>query len=403
VADEGQTVVKLKDIGREQVLDAVAEYDRLGREAFLRQHGYDRARQYVLVHDGKPYDSKAIVGVAHGFLPGEKPLISSEFSGGEATVGRLLRTLGFTVQVGDGMTADKLVRTLARLQVHRDAWLPALYQPITLLWAFGRARRGEPRLTSWPETQSELAALFKRYGRTGQGDRVFYPIAALYGAGLWELDAVPDSVPAAHGSSVPRRWFEQRQPSGGLVPPVYDLVHESAEARAAAVRAVVDNFFVDAEYAELLAEVGLAARETASSSQPPRAELRTEYRRLCGDVDIFWSGKDSARAQRTSATPIRSRAARDAVILRCRGRCENPCCNGDIEDLTDGGDPIVEVDHIHDLAVHGPDSDNPAIMIALCPNCHAIKTHGSTRGKLKETLIAEARRLHDEWQSAERV
>lgn len=90
---------------REAVLAAVGEYDRLGQDAFLDKYGFDRARAYVLVHDGKSYDSKAIVGAAHGFLPGERPLAASEFSGGEATVGRLLRRLGFIVHVGSSTPA----------------------------------------------------------------------------------------------------------------------------------------------------------------------------------------------------------------------------------------------------------------------------------------------------------
>jgi len=96
----GWLTVALGDITREAVLAAIAEYDRLGQEAFLHRHGFDRARQYVLLHDGKRYDSKAIVGVAHGYLPGEAMLTSSEFSGGRATVGRLLTGLGFHVEEG---------------------------------------------------------------------------------------------------------------------------------------------------------------------------------------------------------------------------------------------------------------------------------------------------------------
>ena len=42
-----------------------------------------------------------------------------ESSGGEAMVGRLLRQLGFTVQVGEELIADRLERLLARLQVAR--------------------------------------------------------------------------------------------------------------------------------------------------------------------------------------------------------------------------------------------------------------------------------------------
>jgi hypothetical protein len=50
-----------------------------------------KAREYLLVHDGRTYDTKAIVGAAHGFLEDHRPLKASEFSGGQATVGQLLR------------------------------------------------------------------------------------------------------------------------------------------------------------------------------------------------------------------------------------------------------------------------------------------------------------------------
>jgi 5-methylcytosine-specific restriction protein A len=69
-----------------------------------------------------------------------------------------------------------------------------------------------------------------------------------------------------------------------------------------------------------------------------------------------------------------------------------PNCNGDIHDLTDRGDPILEIDHIHDIAQGGP--DNPVQMIALCPNCHAIKTRGSTREQLHGVLVVVAEQRH---------
>jgi 5-methylcytosine-specific restriction enzyme A len=40
--------------------------------------------------------------------------------------------------------------------------------------------------------------------------------------------------------------------------------------------------------------------------------------------------------------------------------------------------------------------DNPVQMIALCPNCHAIKTHGRSRERLRQKLLAVAERLHQE-------
>jgi 5-methylcytosine-specific restriction enzyme A len=390
--DPGLLTMALNDITRDSVLDAIEEYDRLTRESFLERYGFDRARQYLLVHDSKRYDSKAIVGAAHGFLPGARPLAASEFSGGEATVGRLLRKLGFTVQVGEALSAERLVRILSKLHVYWRDGLPALYQPITLLWAFGRAFDDEPRLASWAETRQQVSDLFDRYGRPWEGDRVYYPIGALHGAGLWELDAVPETVPSAHGSSIPQHWFEEHQPRGGLAEPVYNLVRDSPEARSAAVRVLVDTYFVNADATELLAELGLLAPTVSSPAEASFAALSSGYKHLCARADIFWQNRDTARAERTTSDPIRSTDARRAVLLRSGGRCENPRCAGDVQDCTDGGDPILEIDHVQDLALGGP--DHPAQMIALCPNCHATKTRGRTREELRPVLLQAARNHH---------
>jgi 5-methylcytosine-specific restriction enzyme A len=119
-------------------------------------YGVHPAREYLLVHGGGAYDSKAIVGVAHGFLPGQQPLKASKFAGGEATVGRLLRGLGFAVQVGTGLSPERLAGLLRKLDVRRPNGIPALYQPIMLLWAFGRTLRGESRMVGWDATERSV-------------------------------------------------------------------------------------------------------------------------------------------------------------------------------------------------------------------------------------------------------
>lgn len=322
-------------------------------------------------------------------MPGEQPLSAGDFSGGEATVGRSLRRLGFTVQVGD-LTTARLVRLLTSLNVYYSIGLPALYQPITLLWAISRAVRGGPRLVSWAETERDISPLVECYGRPDETPRVYYPIAALHNAGLWELDADAANVLNAHGSSIPQRWFEEHQPRNGMVASVHNLVRDSPEARSAAIRALVDKYFVDAPHAAMLQALGLLDSPAEIAFSDPAAE----YRRLCNRADFFWSGREDMRAPRTSNDPIRSYAARQAVILRSRGRCENPDCSGDILDVTARGEPLLEVDHIQDLALGG--EDNPAQMIALCPNCHTIKTHGRTRDQLRRNLLLVAERLHQE-------
>lgn len=80
------------------VLAATREADELGRDRFLQKYGFGESRQYFLRHEGKLYDSKAIIGAAHGFQhPDLGPLTAHDFSGGEQTVQRQLEKLGFAV------------------------------------------------------------------------------------------------------------------------------------------------------------------------------------------------------------------------------------------------------------------------------------------------------------------
>ena len=77
----------LSNVTAEGVERAMAEFDRLGREAFLARYGYGEARGYFLVHDGLRYDSKDTVGVADGYdRPDEDRLRAHKFSGCDATV-----------------------------------------------------------------------------------------------------------------------------------------------------------------------------------------------------------------------------------------------------------------------------------------------------------------------------
>ncbi|GAA0980711.1 HNH endonuclease [Nocardiopsis tropica] len=89
--------MSLADITQDAVLKAIAEYDELGQDVFLNTYGFKLARSYTLLYEGREYDSKAICGVAHKYVS-DHALNSLDFSGGEATVGRKLRSLDFNVR-----------------------------------------------------------------------------------------------------------------------------------------------------------------------------------------------------------------------------------------------------------------------------------------------------------------
>ena len=77
------------------VLQALAEFDQVGHEAFRHQYGFGKAVRWYVEHDGRFYDTKAVLGVAHKYQFGEA-LGPRNFYGGTPT-NSVLKKLGFTV------------------------------------------------------------------------------------------------------------------------------------------------------------------------------------------------------------------------------------------------------------------------------------------------------------------
>ncbi len=92
--------MSLDDIKKPESIDAaLAEFQKLGRPDFLKKYGFGQSREYFLVKSGVLFDSKAVVGAAHGYeFPNLGSLRPNQFSGGEQTVARKLRELGFNVE-----------------------------------------------------------------------------------------------------------------------------------------------------------------------------------------------------------------------------------------------------------------------------------------------------------------
>lgn len=141
------------------VLQAIKEFDELGRQGFLEKYAFGAARQYMLVHEGSHYDSKAIAGVAHLHQMG-RLLPRNEFTGGVHGAVRTLRDLGF--QVVDVTASEESSEAKGAVE---------------LLW--------DPTEQPWPDLDEYQKALKTRATATGcwrvgrtttavePGDRIF--------------------------------------------------------------------------------------------------------------------------------------------------------------------------------------------------------------------------------------
>jgi putative restriction endonuclease len=137
-ASHGRSRVSLAELtDRDAVLRALEEFDRLGPDQFLNTYGFKPARTYFLCHGGRDYDSKAIAGVAHGIQHREgQPLPASAFSGGEATVARKLRSLGFEVIQRSAQDTPQASGRAVQERARRES-----------MWASLRAAGGPDRLS----------------------------------------------------------------------------------------------------------------------------------------------------------------------------------------------------------------------------------------------------------------
>ena len=90
-------MVAWDQVGRDDVLAALQDYDRLGPEQFFSEHGYGPSRSYELIWNKRHYPHKAILGTAYEIATGQR-LAPGDFEGGKAGAVRVLGKLGFTVQ-----------------------------------------------------------------------------------------------------------------------------------------------------------------------------------------------------------------------------------------------------------------------------------------------------------------
>jgi hypothetical protein len=83
-------------VTQQHILQALAEYDARGGQEFLGAYGFAPSDDHPLVHEGRSYDSRAVLGVAHRFATGRLATPEEVESGFDGAV-TILRRRGFTV------------------------------------------------------------------------------------------------------------------------------------------------------------------------------------------------------------------------------------------------------------------------------------------------------------------
>ena len=375
---------------RAAVERALEEFLELGRDRFLARYGLERSRDYFLPFRGVLCDSKPILAVAYLNQHPERGLLRVRDSGGIGGAVQALRRLGFETvtraqlrppvlgeehanrtEVYEAYGGDRVAGVIRFpgediVNVFSDADGPYADDPPTLSEPFGyrgEGLSGPQQIRAGGNARLEQARISRSpvrfWYRPAGGRFSFLTWAAVLGrawisgVGLngqprpeleWRLEAVPGPAP----DQWPREVVQALEDSA--------ITTDGGEAAAPEAQPAPS-------YAALLERID----QCGQPRRPDGLVVRTDY--------------------------PRSAAVRRAVLIRSGGRCESPRCTGMPAETGRRGQPILDVDHIEDLARGG--EDHPRNMVALCPNCHACKTRGRNAARWRRELAQAAEQAHD--------
>ncbi|HET9216649.1 MAG TPA: HNH endonuclease signature motif containing protein [Terriglobia bacterium] len=371
--------MKLSDLTETSAVEkAIAEFDGIGRDAFLEKYGFGRAKNYFLQREEKLYDSKAIAGAAIGFqFPTAGPLTHGDFSGGEKTVSEKLTALGFEmIKLSESEWSGKGPSDLHRGDQISNADLCAVFRCGTS----GGMRRSHATqslvivsdptkgmyIDEWRDGVLHYTGMGLRGDQTLEGNQnltlaesktngVSIHLFEVYEEGVYsyegkvELAAKPYRAkqPDADGKIRNVWMFPVRRVGGGnLLPVPQEAIKRNADRQR--------------KDAERLSNADLTARARLRSKPASSREART-------------------------VVHIRDEYVAEYARRRANGKCE--LCRQPAPFINRRDEPYLECHHVIWLARGGHDSIQNTV--ALCPNCHR-KMHVLDRAEDRKKLQARA-------------
>ncbi|WP_083940169.1 HNH endonuclease [Saccharomonospora saliphila] len=326
------------DITRAAVLRAIAEYDELGRAEFLTKYGFGEARSYVLVKDGRRYDSKAVAGVAHQWTQG-RALRPDEFSGGLGAAVKWLTELDFLVE---GIAAEAATWGLV--------CNPKLFD-------IDQLRRDGKSLESWKVTR------FK--GEIAPGDR-FILWRSGNGGGVMAYGRITGKL-RSEGLTNNGYWLE-KPPPADYVPLAVDEWVDPVIPRNELIKdpRVSSTSLIQQPWAglphRLTGDTWTAVMEAVSSADAGS-----------GETDPGLRPDTPGRAATTVQRVVRSSGVVRLVKEWHAHRCQ--ICALRIE--LPGGAYYSEGAHIHAVGAPYNGPDVTSNVLCLCPNCHIMFDNGA--------------------------
>ena len=180
------------------------------------------------------------------------------------------------------MNRQRLLKAIDGLRPWTRGDTRAPHKPLTLLWALGRVRRGEPRLASYTQDADKpIGDLLREFGpprKVLHPENPFWYLQSEGDGGLWAVTAdEPLTLPP--GRSPTRRDLETHGVRAGLSEAVYDRLRRDPELLRGAADRILFAHFPESLHDAIRDQVGLprdamtrgvVAREGEAGGRAPR-------------------------------------------------------------------------------------------------------------------------------------
>lgn len=364
----------LSELTTVAINSAVNEFDQLTRDRFLKKYGFRKSRRYLLEVDGRHYDSKAIAGAAHGYLAGQKPLAAESFTGGDATVKRMLESLNFTV-----------------IDLGRDD-IPLPGEILTngdLMRRFAVGVMGGMRRSTELNLLLLISDPFKGlYQDRWEGDVLHY-------TGMGQNDnqdithAQNDTLFHSQETDTPVHLVEALEPQRYTYAGLVELAGAPYQEQQIDDKGMLRDVWM---FPIRLKEGGVRPALTEIQARDiERAHARIARKLSIGELKKRANNAPKKPASRGAAAVV---FVRDPAVAEYAKRLANGIC-----DLCENAAPFrskndeayLECHHIVWLAQGGDDSISNTV--ALCPNCHRkmhVRNNKSDKSKLSGVAVARA-------------
>ena len=352
---------------------AVREFTDVGRDEFLRRHEFGPSDSYFIVIDDMWVDSKALLGAAYAMQhPDREPLTSKDFSGGQKRIGPICERLGLEFTTVAQSSPPQLGDSFPTRQALKDHFGGELTRGIVPFPGDDTinifSSEGGPYVDDTPSLHATFS--YRGEGLEGNHELSARGNARLENCRLnrtaarfWFQPIGGEIIFLSWVMVQSRAWVQGTDKNGDQRWEIKWFLHPVISSRAESWPEIVEREFLEQPDSTVTPpSVNVSSIETISPEQ------------LFDELTAGMAKAPPKSSTRTVKQYARSEAARAATLLRAQDRCENPECGGMPIDRTPSGSAILEVDHIKELSAGG--DDHPTNMIALCPNCHAMKTRG---------------------------